>query len=272
MPLRNLIGTFKQRDIEYEHNQVLTEQIKITFRKYYYEFCKDENETDITKSSKVDQNDDLNGLDYRPGAIETDVYMVESLADEQLNECLNILDINLGEVYKSLNGSNWKDQKLIEMKEKELNYILLYKREKAKKEEKEGEANDNSKKIVGFMSMRILQETVQVIYLYEIQITPEYRGKGLGTHLLDNFHSLVTDLNKNEKFKSIFSRYKEANVRGTQLTVFSSNTGADKLYRSLGYLPTGDSPRDRKLRSGAVLKPDYYLLERMSHKSSRRKR
>lgn len=270
MSLRNLVGSFKQRDIDYEHNQVLTDQIKTTFPKYYYEFCNYQDKTDITIPKDQEDGKEIeklngNGSEYRSGAIETDVYMVESLTDEQLNCCLNILDVNLGGVYKELNGSNWKEQKLIEMKEKELNYVLLYKREN-------GDTNDIEKKIIGFMSMRILQESVQVIYLYEIQIIPQYRGKGLGSHLLDNFHSLVPDLNKNERFKSIYSRYKDANVRGTQLTVFSSNTGADKLYRSLGYVPTGDSPRDRKLRSGAVIKPDYYLLERMCHKSSRRKR
>ena len=51
-------------------------------------------------------------------------------------------------------------------------------------------------------------------------------------------------------------------VKGTALTVFSDNERAFKWYSNLGYKLTEGSPVDEKLRSGKVVKPEYYLMRR----------
>lgn len=46
------------------------------------------------------------------------------------------------------------------------------------------------------------------------------------------------------------------------LTCFISNTSGMKFYERLGFTTDDFSPRERKLRGGKTVKPDYVILSR----------
>lgn len=55
---------------------------------------------------------------------------------------------------------------------------------------------------------------------YEVQVTPEYQGTGLGAHLMEQMHIATKGLG----------------MRDVRLTVFRCNEGARRLYQRLGWV------------------------------------
>lgn len=53
-----------------------------------------------------------------------------------------------------------------------------------------------------------------------------------------------------------------AAVEKVMLTCFVSNTSGLKFYEKLGFDKDDYSPRERKLRGGKVVMPDYVILSR----------
>ena len=51
-------------------------------------------------------------------------------------------------------------------------------------------------------------------------------------------------------------------IEKAMLTCFVSNKSALKFYEKLGFTKDGYSPRERKLRGGKVVIPDYVILSR----------
>lgn len=51
-------------------------------------------------------------------------------------------------------------------------------------------------------------------------------------------------------------------TRKVMLTCFTSNINGLKFYEKLGFTKDEFSPRDRTLRGGKVVKPDYVILSR----------
>lgn len=136
--------------------------------------------------------------------------------------CLGCITTNLGDHYQQMNGRSWKRLKRAEMREEGLFYLLFAQ---------------------GFVSFR---EIDGWLYLYEIQLLPEHTGQRLGTRLMQSLEMAT----------------KTAGLRGVQLTVFSANQGARKLYSRLGYVLTQDSPTPEMGRRGQIIEPMYYLLEK----------
>lgn len=111
-----------------------------------------------------------------------------------------------------------------------------------------------------------------VLYLYEIQLAKSIQGFNLGTTLMKELDNIVTALNSFGKLKKLWYRnypdeYSDKNdpllhLSGVGLTVFSANAGAKRLYERLGYVLHADSPVEKQLRSGKVIEPDYYILEK----------
>lgn len=57
-------------------------------------------------------------------------------------------------------------------------------------------------------------------------------------------------------------------VEKVMLTCFISNASGIKFYEKLGFVEDDYSPRERKLRGGKVVKPDYVILSRRTSKSA----
>lgn len=164
----------------------------------------------------------------------------------------SLVKINLGEFYSRINGIDWFDDKVIEMQERGLVYVSYKK----------------NNEVIGFVSFVDTwdDEDGRVLYLYEIQISPNYQGEGLGKKLIESFHKLAlkmskTDLPSSGNITGYLNNNDDKRLSATKLTVFSENKVVN-WYKNLGYLLSEDSPRDRKLRNGKIIKPDYYLMVR----------
>lgn len=178
--------------------------------------------------------------------IETEIFPMQSLTSKQFQQCLFILDVNLGKSYLKMNGVEWKVQKLQEMKEDGLVYVLLH------------DKTVNSDKPLGFLSMKIINEDdFDVLYLYEIQLLPNYCKRGLGTQLMATIHILPSLINSDKAFTNSHSK-----LSGTALTVFSSNGPARHLYAKFHYKVNKFSPTEREIRGGKIIEPEYFILER----------
>lgn len=187
---------------------------------------------------------------------------VVDMSDTKLLQCLQLLDDNLGALYSVINGAKWKTAKKTEMQEPGLVYIMLY------------QSFEQSKpKLISFISCKIINEAdMCVLYLYEIQLAKSIQGFNLGTTLMKELDNIVTALNSFGKLKKLWYRnypdeYSDKNdpllhLSGVGLTVFSANAGAKRLYERLGYVLHADSPVEKHLRSGKVIEPDYYILEK----------
>lgn len=160
------------------------------------------------------------------------------LQDSNYKDFIELIDSNIGTYYKKIDGPNWKEDKLEEMKHDKLVYISYY----------SGEV------LIGFLSFVLTfdeYELSKIFYLYEIHILSKFQNAGLGGKLINAFHSLIGPPSDNIMIDKI---------EIFKLTVFSDNEVAINWYRKLGYELSAESPVDRPLRNGKVIKPDYYIM------------
>jgi RimJ/RimL family protein N-acetyltransferase len=88
-------------------------------------------------------------------------------------------------------------------------------------------------------------QTRAIIYIYEVHVGENFRGKGLGKFMVFSIEAMA-DTSK---------------VSKTMLTVFKSNENAIKAYTKLGYVVDDSTPPDRKTR-GRVIKADYMIMSK----------
>lgn len=187
------------------------------------------------------------------------VDIVKEIPENTLEECLKLLDLNLGKVYETVNGRKWRISKREEMLEPGLVYVLFRLKETGK--------------LLGFLSVKIINEIdFHLLYLYEIQLDPRYRNLRFGSFLMRKLEEIVKSINESGKVKKLWYKnfkedYDDINdpnllLTGIGLTVFSVNKGARKLYQRFGYKLHHDSETDKVLRNGKIIEPDYYMLEK----------
>lgn len=187
------------------------------------------------------------------------VHASDKLGDVNVGKCVSIIDDNLGGLYTATNGKDWKTEKRKEIVDTGIAYILF--------------ESNTTDKLLALLSFKIVNEYgMCLLYLYEIQIAETLRGQGLGTYLIDLLNDLVLHLNKSLKLSKLWYKYyrdeyEDGNdellqLTGIGLTVFSGNDKALRFYQKLGFTLHTESPQDKLLRSGRVIKPDYYIMER----------
>lgn len=168
------------------------------------------------------------------------------LTSHELTEFVDVIDACMGKLYVKHKGQNWRDEKIDELTEDGLVFLWY---------------TDGSG-VAGFMAFKLALELYgKTLYLYEIQILPKFQGKGLGKQFMDCFHRYAALVNGNALNPSI-PHCSLLETGATSLTVFADNNKAVEWYKRLGYVHTSDSPADRRLRGGKVVKPSYYLLTR----------
>lgn len=104
-------------------------------------------------------------------------------------------------------------------------------------------------KILGFTSFTLeLDPDTQIpqLYIYEIHLLPFARSCGLGTHLMSLNEMIARKLG----------------LEKVMLTVFTCNSKAEGMYRGMGYEEDEESPVERVLRSGKVVRPRYLILRK----------
>lgn len=163
-----------------------------------------------------------------------------------ISDFLEVISSTLGTYYLRHHGLQWKHDKIAEMNCDGLVYLWY---------------QNGESEIVGFISfLMALEESKKVLYLYEVHVLPQFQSKRVGSTLLRYFHHFAIYLNSQAtadyQYSSCF------NNLATNLTVFSDNLKALSWYFKLGYRYTDLSPRDKVLRNGKVIKPEYYLLTR----------
>ena len=102
--------------------------------------------------------------------------------------------------------------------------------------------------VEGFISFMLTYEDGhEVMYCYEIHLSPQLQGYGVGKRLM----GLMEDVGK------------KAGAEKTMLTVFVENQGGLAFYEKLGYCKDDYSPEPRRLRNGLIKKPDYVILSKL---------
>ncbi|TFB07294.1 hypothetical protein CCMA1212_000797 [Trichoderma ghanense] len=165
-------------------------------------------------------------------------YSLEFLSSHELSKddfkaCFDIIELTSGADYKSSSVGWHPAMKKKEMKSPDLRYILV---------------KDDTGTVKGFTSlMPTFENHEPVLYCYEVHLTPDLQGSGLGKHLMAQLIAIAENIPSTKK---------------VMLTCFTSNANGLKFYEKLGFTKDEFSPRDRTLRGGKVVKPDYVILSR----------
>lgn len=168
-----------------------------------------------------------------------DLQTPTSISPNDMKACFDLIASTSSADYRS-SSIGWSPaKKRKEMRLPDLRYILL------KGKGREGEVDFES--VVGFLSfMLTYEDDHEVVYCYEIHLSAEWQGKGIGTRLMQ----MVEEVGR------------KAGVEKAMLTSFKANKTALRFYERLGYEEDEYSPRPRKLRNGIVKKPDYVILSK----------
>ncbi|KAL2210393.1 hypothetical protein CC79DRAFT_499459 [Sarocladium strictum] len=171
------------------------------------------------------------------------------LSEQDLEECYRLVEETSRKDYEN-SSVGWNEgAKREEMKSSELKYVLVEGTdEEAKNDGGKGEEGKRGK-LRGFVSMMPTFENGEaVVYCYEIHIKPYLQGTGLAQLLMSH----VTNTARNIP-----------SVNKTMLTCFTSNIRGRRFYERLGFsVDERTSPRERKLRGGKVVKPDYVIMSK----------
>ncbi|KAL7962022.1 acetyltransferase [Trichoderma compactum] len=165
-------------------------------------------------------------------------YSLEFLSSRELSKddfrtCFGIIETTSGADYKNSSVGWHPAMKRKEMKSPDLRYILV---------------KDDGGAVKGFTSlMPTFENHSPVLYCYEVHLLPELQGSGLGKHLMNQLITIAENIPSTKK---------------VMLTCFTSNLNGLNFYEKLGFAKDDFSPRDRTLRGGKVVRPDYVVLSR----------
>ncbi|KAI5959446.1 hypothetical protein KGF57_002084 [Candida theae] len=209
--------------------------------KIFHQFSENDDQSVEAIAADIIMNHMQGVFDFQE--YETIIRQTRDMSNKCMEVSLELIDENIGQLYIKHNGNKWKRDKKLELREPGLIFVLLI--------------DPKLHTISAYICFKMCldSEGELVLYLYEIHVRSLLQGKGLGQLLINQFHKVAADLVKssNPLYKSL---------RGTALTVFSDNERALRWYGGMDYNLTTDSPVDKVLRRGNVLKPDYYLLKR----------
>ncbi|KAG6219724.1 hypothetical protein E4U34_003447 [Claviceps purpurea] len=155
-----------------------------------------------------------------------------ALQDAHARACFDLIDETSGADYRGSSLGWHPSAKMKEMRSPELRYILVLRDDQ----------------VCGFMSMMPTYENGEaVLYCYEIHLKTELKGSGLGKQLM---HFLFEAGDRIQLVDKVM------------LTCFVSNKHARQFYERLGFEVDACSPRERKLRGGRIVMPDFVIMSR----------
>lgn len=206
-----------------------------------------------------------------------DIYSAATIPAVDLEACLDLVELTSGEAYAASSGGWSRPKKRKEMKLPDMKYLIVRgegrsaatqspRRDAADAPARASEATPSADEwedigfeadagaekeqgeILGFLSFMVTYEDgKEVVYCYEIHLSSEARGKGLGRLLI----SRMEDIGK------------AVGLEKAMLTVFKSNTVARAFYEKGGYGVDENSPQPRRLRNGTIKEVDYLILSKM---------
>ncbi|OJJ44605.1 hypothetical protein ASPZODRAFT_27259 [Penicilliopsis zonata CBS 506.65] len=196
------------------------------------------------KDSKHKDEDSKNEReeDYR-----TEIYTSETLPGEIFEKCFRLIESTSSKTYldSSIGWSPLKKRK--EMKLPDMRYIILQPHSQDTSSLTDGLSEKDNDCDFGFLSFMVTYEDGQdVLYCYEIHLSPAAQGKGLGEMLMKTYEDIGQRIG----------------LKKCMLTVFRVNEGARRFYARLGYGVDEYSPPPRILRNGTVKEADYLILSK----------
>ncbi|KAL4954748.1 acyl-CoA N-acyltransferase [Aspergillus filifer] len=222
---------------------------------------KDENPEDETVSTSLSSETEIDSYGLS-------IYTAATIPPAELDLCFDLIEATSSAAYKD-SSMGWSvSEKRKEMKLPDMKYMILRRRADASSStgndsgrgEEVGGAgggageksyalddSDSTGEFAGFLEFMVTYEDgYEVLYCYEIHLTPESQGQGLGGELMQRFERIG----------------KAIGLEKTMLTVFKANKCAIKFYERIGYEEDENSPRPRKLRTGTVKEADYLIMSK----------
>ena len=148
-----------------------------------------------------------------------------------IDRCFQLVELTSAEDYRKSEMGWSPGKKKKEMQLPDLKYLVL--------------RTAKNLSVQGFISFMVTYEDGrEVLYVYEIHLTPQLRGKGLGRKLME----VAEEFGRNIGLEKVM------------LTVFRSNTAAVGMYAKLGYSVDKYSPQPKILRNGTVKESSYVIL------------
>jgi len=139
----------------------------------------------------------------------------ESLTTELKEKMRGVLEANMSEVY----AEDWPKAKQVkdkEMIEDDARYLFAW-----------NAVNDAEHDLAGFIQYRfVIEEEVEVLYIYELQVLQPYQRKGLGKFIVMILEGLA----------------RKAGMKGVMLTCQKRNKAAYSFYKSIKYTEDAISP------------------------------
>ncbi|KAE8394662.1 GNAT family acetyltransferase Nat4 [Aspergillus alliaceus] len=179
-----------------------------------------------------------------------DIYTADSLPAADFEACFKLIEQTSSDAYKE-SGWGWSPKKKAkEMRLPDMRYLILRQGPRSTAKDLEHSARDTPSPIgqfLGFTSFMITYEDgKEVVYCYEIHLSPAAQGQGLGSQLM----------------KRLTNIGRRIGLEKVMLTVFRSNEAAVRFYHKIGFTEDEFSPPARILRNGMVKEPDYMILSR----------
>ncbi|CAG8228840.1 unnamed protein product [Penicillium olsonii] len=166
-----------------------------------------------------------------------DIYSADTISDSDLEACLDLVEQTSSEAYTASSTGWSRPKKRKEMKLPDMKYLIV-----------RGESSGPSARdVTGFLSFMVTYEDgKEVVYCYEIHLSPTVRGQGIGKLLMERMEGVG----------------RAVGLEKVMLTVFRSNGVATRFYERLGYGVDEYSPGPRRLRNGTIKEPDYLILSK----------
>lgn len=166
------------------------------------------------------------------------------MSEADFEACFHLIAMSSAAEYSG-SSMGWSPaSKRAEMRLPDMRYLVL--RSKGAYNGNQGE-DDDEQRILGFLSCMVTYEDgKEVIYCYEIHLSPDARGRGLGQVLMMQLEEIG----------------RRVGLEKAMLTVFKVNEKAIRFYERLGYTVDEFSPSPRKLRNGTIKEADYLILSK----------
>lgn len=204
-----------------------------------------------------------------------DIYSAATISASDQEACLDLIEQTSSEAYAASSAGWSRTKKRKEMKLPDMKYLILRSPLDTSGESGGGQAAaekqcDNadsntasptpkesvqpvsasstaSRDVSGFLSFMVTYEDgKEVVYCYEIHLSPAARGRGVGRSLMDRMEGIG----------------RAVGLEKAMLTVFKSNEIALRFYERLGYEIDEYSPQPRKLRNGTIKEVEYLILSK----------
>ena len=153
-------------------------------------------------------------------------YIASPLSSNMLEQCLELFEINMGEMYKQSKWGLDMEAKRKELEHKDARFLVILSSDTSVESSELVSAEEDQKEqqVLGFAHFRYEPDDddhpkIPTTYLYELQVHPTVQGHGLGKKLM----TLIELISIKLQMKKVL------------LTVFHMNKGAMSFYKRNKY-------------------------------------